>query len=82
MAYIVRELVRFVLELDSSFSKRISELLGKGINYTTEDNRYCLEMIQTLNGLFDILKVPGDLRTEHTDMAFRVFKSKINSVKV
>lgn len=53
IAYIVRELVRFVLELDRNFSKRMSDLLGKEINYTTEDNHYCLEMIKALNGLFD-----------------------------
>lgn len=82
ITYIVRELVRFVLELDRNFSKRISDLLGKEINYTTEDNHYCLEMIKALNGLFDILKVPGDLRTNQTDMAFRVFKNKVNSIKI
>ena len=82
VAYIVRELVRFVLELDRNFSKRMSDLLGKEINYTTEDNHYCLEMIKALNGLFDILKVPGYLRTNQTDMAFRVFKNKVNSIKI
>ena len=82
VAYIVRELVRFVLELDRNFSKRMSDLLGKEINYTTEDNHYCLEMVKALNGLFDILKVPGDLRTNQTDMAFRVFKNKVNSIKI
>lgn len=82
VAYIVRELVRFVLELDRNFSKRMSDLLGKEINYTTEDNHYCLEMIKALNGLFDILKVPGHLRTNQTDMAFRVFKNKVNSIKI
>lgn len=82
VAYIVRELVRFVLELDRKFSKRMSDLLGKDINYTTEDNHYCLEMIKALNGLFVVLKVPGDLRTEQTDMAFRVFKNRLNSVRI
>ena len=82
VAYIVRELVRFVLELDRNFSKRMSDLLGKEINYTTEDNHYCLEIIKALNGLFDILKVPGYLRTNQTDMAFRVFKNKVNSIKI
>ena len=82
IAYIVRELVRFVLELDRNFSKRMSDLLGKEINYTTEDNHYCLEMIKALNGLFDILKVPSYLRTNQTDMAFRVFKNKVNSIKI
>lgn len=82
IAYIVRELVRFVLELDRNFSKRMSDLLGKEINYTTEDNHYCLEMIRALNGFFDILKVPGYLRTNQTDMAFRVFKNKVNSIKI
>lgn len=82
VAYIVRELVRFVLELDRKFSKRMSDLLGKGINYTTEDNYYCLELIKALNGLFSTLKVPDYLRTDQTDMAFRVFKNKLNSVKI
>lgn len=82
VAYIVRELVHFVLELDRKFSKRMSDLLGKDITYTTEDNHYCLEMIKALNGLFVVLKVPSDLRTEQTDMAFRVFKNRLNSVRV
>lgn len=82
VAYIVRELVRFVLELDRNFSKRVSDLLGKEISYTTEDNHYCLEMIKALDGLFGILKVPGYLRTNQTDMAFRVFKNKVNSIKL
>ena len=82
VAYIVRELVQFVLELDRQFSKRMSDLLGKNINYTTEDNHYCLDMVKALNGLFSVLKVPGDLRTDQTDNAFRVFKNKLNSVEV
>lgn len=82
VAYIARELVHFVLELDRKFSKRMSDLLGKDVTYTTEDNHYCLEMIKALNGLFVVLKVPGDLRTEQTDMAFRVFKNRLNSVRV
>lgn len=82
VAYIVRELVQFVLELDRQFSKRMSDLLGKNINYTTEDNHYCLDMVKALNGLFSVLKVPGDLRTDQTDNALRVFKNKLNSVEV
>lgn len=82
VAYIVRELVQFVLELDRQFSKRMSDLLGKEINYTTEDNHYCLEMVKALNGLFSVLKVPSDLKTDQTDMAFRVFKNKLNSVEI
>lgn len=82
VAYIVRELVRFVLELDRKFSKRMSDLLGKDINYTTEDNHYCLEMIKAINGIFSVLKVPGNLRTDQTDMAFKVFKNRLNSVKI
>ena len=77
VAYIVREIVQFVLELDRQFSKRMSDLLGKSINYTTKDNHYCLDMVKALNGLFSVLKVPGDLRTNQTDMAFRVFKKQI-----
>ena len=82
VAYIVREIVQFVLELDRQFSKRMSDLLGKDINYTTEDNHYCLDMVKALNGLFSVLKVPSDLRTNQTDMAFRVFKNKLNSVEI
>ena len=82
VAYIVRELVQFVLELDRQFSKRMSDLLGKNINYTTEDNHYCLDMVKALNGLFSVLKVPGDLRTDQTDNAFRVFKNRLNSVEI
>ena len=82
VAYIVREIVLFVLELDRQFSKKMSDLLGKNINYTTEDNHYCLDMVKALNGLFSVLKVPGDLRTNQTDMALRVFKNRLNSVKI
>lgn len=82
VAYIVREIVQFVLELDRQFSKRMSDLLGKNINYTTEDNHYCLEMIKALNGLFSVLQVPGDLRTEYTDRAFGVFKNRLHSVRI
>lgn len=81
-AYVVRELVHFVMELDREFSKRISDLLGKGINYTTEDNHYCLEMIRALNGLFSIFKVPFNLTSNQTAMAFRVFKNRLNSIKI
>lgn len=82
LAYIVRELVCFVLELDREFSKRMSDLLGKNIHYTTEDNHYCLEMVKILNELFSILQVPNDLRTEYTDRAFKVFKNRLHSVRI
>lgn len=81
-AYVIRELVGLVLELDRSFSEGISDLLGKEINYVTEDNRYCLDMRKALNELFKVLNVPDDLRTVQTDMALKVFRNRLNSISI
>lgn len=82
MSYIIRELVRFVVTLDRDFSKRVSDLLGKDVNYATEDNRYCLEIDKALNELLSIFGVPHDLSTYQTDMAFKVFKNKLYAIEV
>ena len=73
--YVIRELVRFVLALDRKFSRRMSDLLGRDITYTTEDNHYCVEMINTLTQMLRALGIPLDLETHQTDMAFKVFIS-------
>lgn len=82
IAYVTREIVQFVIDMDRTFSKRISDTLGKGITYTTEDNHYCLELIKAINEFFQILGIPNNLRTEQTDTAFRVFKNKVKSIKI
>ena len=82
LSFIVREFLLFVLELDRNFSKRISDLLGKDIKYTTEDNRYCIRMIEAINGMLSLLGIPANLRTRQTDLAFKVFKNRLNSVKI
>lgn len=81
-AYIVREIVRYVLELDRDFSIRISEILGKDIHYTTEDNEYCLTMLDTLNGLLKVVGAPIDLSTQQTELALKVFKNRLNDIKI
>lgn len=82
LTYVTREIIRFVLDMDRMFSKRISELLGAGIKYTTEDNQYCLTLVEALGQVLKAVKVPDDLRTQHTDNAFRIFKNQINAVKI
>lgn len=80
--YVIRELVKFVIELDRHFSKEIADILGKEIHYTTEDNQYCLNMIKILNHLLSALCIPNDLKTDQTDMSFKVFKNKVNSIQL
>lgn len=82
VSYIMREIAGLVIELDREFSKRVSDLLGEGITYTTEDNKYCLEIIRAINELFGVIRVPSDLQTVQTEMAMRVFRNKLNSVQL
>lgn len=83
LTHIVRKLVRFVLELDRNFSHRISELLGSNIHYRTEDNKHCLEMEKILSSILVALNVEMfDLETTQTDLAFKVFKNKLSSMKI
>lgn len=81
-AYIIRDISRYVIELDQQFSNRISELLGKDIHYTTEDNEYCKNLITEMNKLLDLLGVPKDLSTPHTEMALSIFKNKLKAVQI
>ena len=82
-AYVVRKLVRFVLELDREFSNRISALLGNNIKYTTQDNQHCIGLDKVLSEMLDILDVSQfDLETSQTEMAFKVFKNKLHTVKI
>lgn len=86
LSYIVRKIVHFVLELDRNFSKRVSDLLGEGITYTTEDNHHCIEMEKALNQMLKVLDFGkfglDSLETHQTDMSFKVFKNKLYKVKV
>ena len=83
LAYIIRKLVRFVVELDREFSSKISCLLGSGINYTTEDNRCCIELEKALTQMLDALSVSQfDLENSNTEMAFKVFQNKLHTVKI
>lgn len=86
LSYIVRKIVRFVLELDRDFSKRISDLLGKEVTYTTEDNHHCVAMENALSQMLKVLDFENvgldSLETYQTDMSFKVFKNKLNNVKI
>lgn len=82
VGYVVRELVQMVVSLDRDFSKRMSDALGKHIVYTTEDNKYCLEMISSINGMFDALGVPKDLSSAQTELALKVFRNKLNTIDI
>lgn len=81
-AYVIRDIARCVLDYDRQFSKRISDLLGKDIHYTTEDNEHCLNLVKEMNKLLDLLEVPKDLSTPHTEMALSIFKNKLKTVKI
>ena len=81
-AYIIRDIVQYVIDLDRQFSKRISDLLGKDIRYTTEDNEYCKELVSEMNKLLVLLGVPNDLSTSQTEMALSIFKNKLKTVIV
>lgn len=82
ITYIIRGIVELVVELDRSFSKRISDLLGKDIHYTTEDNHHCTILKSTLTDLLHIMNVPDSLKTSQTTMAFMVFKNRLNSIRI
>lgn len=81
-SYIIRDIARYVIELDREFSKRISDLLGKDIHYTTEDNGHCKNLIAEANKLLDLLDVPKDLSTPNTILALNIFKNKLKGVKI
>ena len=82
LSYIIRDIAQYVIALDREFSRRISDLLGKNIHYTTEDNGHCKQLIVETNKLLDLLGVPKDLSTPNTELSLNIFKNKLKGVKI
>ena len=82
LACMVKRINKYVIDLDRKFSNRISELIGKGINYQTSDNGYSLRIIKAVDSLLTIFGVPTDISTDNTDLAMRVFNNKLKCTNV
>lgn len=81
----LKKMIQYVIDLDRSFSKRISDLLGDDIHYTTEDNRYCVRMINAINSLQGSLDIPSDLMdmtSVNVENEFRAYTNKLNQLKL
>ncbi len=81
LACVVRRINMYVINLDRSFSNRISELLGKGVHYQTSDNGYSLRIIKAIDSLLEILGVPY-IDTAHTELAMKVLDVKLKATNI
>lgn len=81
LACVVRRINVYVINLDRSFSNRISELLGKDIEYKTTDNEYSLRIIKAIDSLLEVLGVPY-IDTAHTDLAMKVLDVKLKETNI
>lgn len=81
LACVVKRINMYVVNLDRSFSNRISELLGKGITYQTSDNGYSLRIIKAIDDLLEVLGVPY-IETTHTELAMKVLDVKLKGTNV
>lgn len=79
--YIIRTLTQYVIALDRKFSQEMSDILGKQIHYTTEDNKRCLGIIKAANEMLSFLNIPLDLHSEFTDRSYKVLKNKVSRIK-
>lgn len=81
LACVVKRINIYVVNLDRSFSNRISELLGKGITYQTSDNGYSLRIIKAIDALLEVLGVPY-IETTNTELAMKVLDVKLKATKI
>lgn len=81
LACVVKRINMYVVNLDRSFSNRISELLGKGITYQTADNGYSLRIIRAIDSLLEVLGVPY-IETTHTELAMKVLDVKLKGTNI
>lgn len=80
--FLARELLMFAQKLDKDFSNRMSELLGTTITYTTEENPYCGNIINALEGIIKTLGSPLDLHSSELDTCIKVFSNKVKEIRV
>lgn len=81
LACVVRRINIYVINLDRSFSNRISELLGIGIHYQTSDNVYSLRIIKAIDSLLEVLGVPY-IETKHTELSMKVLDVKLKNTNI
>lgn len=81
LACVVRKINMYVINLDRSFSDRISELLGKDIHYQTSDNGYSLRIVKAIDDLLGVLGVPY-IDTKHTELAMKVLDVKLKAINI
>lgn len=81
LACVVKRINVYVVNLDRSFSNRISELLGKGVHYQTSDNGYSLRIISAVDSLLEVLGVPY-IDTDNTELAIKVLDTKIKTTNI
>lgn len=81
LACVVKRINMYVVNLDRSFSNRISELLGKGIHYQTSDNGYSLRIIKAVDDLLEVLGVPY-IETTQTELAMKVLDVKLKGTNI
>ena len=80
--FLARELLMFAQKLDRDFSNRMSELLGTTITYTTEENPYCGNIINALEGIIKTLGSPLDLHSSELDTCIKVFSNNVKEIRV
>lgn len=81
-AYVVRKIIRYVLQLDRDFSVKISSHLPLGVKYQTKDNEYCVRMDKALTALFTEFKTPDPLDSVNIQISYQVFQNRLKQYHI
>lgn len=81
-AYVVRQILTYVIQLDRDFSKKISSFLPIEVHYHTEDNGYSVRMIKALTDIFKAFKTPDDLDSTNIQLSYKVFQNRMHQCHI
>lgn len=81
-AYVVRKILRYVLQLDRDFSAKISSYLPLDVHYQTYDNKYCVRMDKALTSLFKEFNTPDPLDSANIQLSYKVFQNRLRQYHI
>lgn len=81
-AYVVRKILRYVLQLDRDFSAKISSYLPFDVKYQTDDNEYCVRMDKALTSLFEEFNTPDPLDSVNIQLSYQIFQNRLKQYHI
>lgn len=81
-AYVVRKILRYVIQLDRDFSTKLSSYLPLDVHYQTYDNKYCVRMDKALTSLFKEFNTPDPLDSANIQISYKVFQNRLRQYHI